>query len=165
MLFGDFSQQLWAFLSHPRTFFSSAGPLGLPFEMGRGTQVLWPHNLISWFFFFFNLYLFFRKNKKKYTHKERSSNIKAHHKFHFKLMTTFKGVKKKLYYTQHILLSMKQSRVIPYLKKYRYFLLEFMMYFYVFLLYVFVFFFFKKILVILIRGITDDIFYQIKFIN
>ena len=31
-------------LSHPWTFSSSAGLLGLLFEMGRGTQILWPHN-------------------------------------------------------------------------------------------------------------------------
>ena len=36
----------WAFLSHPRTFSFSAGPLGLLFEMGRGTQILWPHTPI-----------------------------------------------------------------------------------------------------------------------
>ena len=39
-------------------FSSSAGPLGLLFEMGRGTQILWPHK---------NLY----KKKEKEKEKEK----------------------------------------------------------------------------------------------
>ena len=39
---GDASQQLWAFLSHPRMFSSSAWAFGLDIKMGRGTQILSP---------------------------------------------------------------------------------------------------------------------------
>ena len=38
----DASQQLWAFLSHPRMFSSSAWAFGLDIKMGWGTQILSP---------------------------------------------------------------------------------------------------------------------------
>ena len=45
-----------------------------------------------------------------------SSNIKAHHKLHLKVIVTFmEGYRSKLYYTQHILLSNVQQLSFIYL--------------------------------------------------